>query len=135
MNLQLPADSPERSSSTSTRSIVAVCLWLTVLFFVTSALLIKAVPNFERVFKNFDAELPKLTQWLINVSNWYLGNWYIVALGWLGAMFACGMLCKTNCRREAHLIRNVLAVAVLILLLFAAVALFLPYKALLDKIG
>ena len=133
MNLESPAGVPVARVSTS--SIVSICLWLTALFFITSVLLMSTVPRFEKVFKDFDAELPAPTIQLIHLSNWYLSKWYMVALGWLGTMFACGMLCKTGFPREARLIRNLLAAAVLVLLIFAGVALYLPYAAITVKLN
>lgn len=48
-----------------------------VAFIVTTILLIFVVPQFEKVFEGFGADLPMFTQIVINMSRWLKGNWYI----------------------------------------------------------
>ncbi len=43
-------------------------------------MLIAVVPQFVDVFKSLDAELPALTQMLLNISNFLTNSWYIVLL-------------------------------------------------------
>ncbi len=38
------------------------------------------VPQFIQIFKDFDAELPAMTLWLIAMSNWVQDNWYLIPL-------------------------------------------------------
>ncbi len=42
---------------------------IAVAFIVSSILLLKVVPQFQSLFAGFDAELPPLTQWVINLSH------------------------------------------------------------------
>ena len=44
---------------------------------VTSILLLFVVPQFEDLFKDFGADLPAFTQFVINLSRWMQNNWYI----------------------------------------------------------
>lgn len=40
-------------------------------------LLVKVIPNFVQIFKDFDSELPGITQFVINLSDSIALNWYI----------------------------------------------------------
>lgn len=52
-----------------------------VAIIVSAILLIKVVPQFEEVFKNFGAELPAFTQMVIGISNTLQEWWFIVLIG------------------------------------------------------
>ncbi|MAT81974.1 MAG: pilus assembly protein PilC [Phycisphaerae bacterium] len=41
---------------------------------IVSGIMIFVIPKFEEIFNDFDTELPDLTQWLINASNWMAGK-------------------------------------------------------------
>jgi type IV pilus assembly protein PilC len=60
---------------------------LVVAVIVSAILLIKVVPQFEDVFKNFGAELPAFTQMVIGLSNVLQEWWFIVLIGMIGASF------------------------------------------------
>lgn len=47
-------------------------------FIVTAVLLIFVIPTFEDLFKNFGAELPSLTQFVIELSKTFQKYWYII---------------------------------------------------------
>jgi type IV pilus assembly protein PilC len=51
---------------------------LIIAFIVSAALLIFVVPQFEDLFKNFDAELPALTQIVIRMSEIFQAYWYLI---------------------------------------------------------
>lgn len=48
-----------------------------VALIVTTILLLFVVPQFEKVFEGFGADLPMFTQIVINMSRWLKSNWYI----------------------------------------------------------
>lgn len=50
---------------------------------VTVVLLLKVVPQFEDMFSNFGAELPKFTQLVLDMSSFMQANWHIL----FGALF------------------------------------------------
>ena len=56
---------------------------IVVAFIVTAILLIFVIPQFESMFKGFGAELPALTQMVINLSHFMRDFWYII-FGGLG---------------------------------------------------
>ena len=58
-----------------------------VAIIVSAILLIKVVPQFEEVFKNFGAELPAFTQMVIGISNTLQEWWFIVLIGLIGISF------------------------------------------------
>jgi len=57
--------------------IAVVC----VAVIVTAILLLKVVPQFESVFKNFGAELPAFTQMVVNLSRGLTETWYLFLIG------------------------------------------------------
>ncbi|AMR68299.1 type II secretion system F family protein [Aquipseudomonas alcaligenes] len=54
---------------------------LVVAVIVSAILLIKVVPQFEDVFKNFGAELPAFTQMVIGISQALQEWWFVVLIG------------------------------------------------------
>lgn len=53
---------------------------------VTLVLLIFVIPTFAEMFSDFGSALPLPTQIVINLSNFMLGNWYLLAAG-IGGFF------------------------------------------------
>lgn len=52
---------------------------------VTSVLLIFVIPTFAEMFSGFGSELPMPTQIVINMSNFFVANWYLI-FGGVGAL-------------------------------------------------
>jgi len=59
---------------------------MVVAFVVTAILLIFVIPSFEDMFKNFGAELPALTQMVINLSHFVRDFWFIIFGGLIGGI-------------------------------------------------
>ncbi|CAM3024733.1 pilus assembly protein PilC [Legionella steigerwaltii] len=61
---------------------------MVVALIVTTGLLIFVVPQFESLFKGFGADLPAMTQAVVNMSKFFQSYWYLIfgALG--GGIFA-----------------------------------------------
>ena len=53
---------------------------------VTLVLLLKVVPTFEKMFADMGSALPAPTQFVVNLSYFVQGNWYII-LGILGGIW------------------------------------------------
>lgn len=51
---------------------------MVVAFIVTAILLIFVVPQFESMFKGFGAELPAMTQFVVNLSRFMQAYWWII---------------------------------------------------------
>lgn len=66
------------------RKVKGAMVYPIVVIFVAVGILVfimlKIVPAFEKIFKDFDAELPAMTQLLIDISNWVGRNWFLLPL-------------------------------------------------------
>ena len=51
-----------------------------VSFIVTTILLVKVVPAFDSMFKDFGAELPAFTKFVVMISEWMQEYWFILIL-------------------------------------------------------
>jgi type IV pilus assembly protein PilC len=56
--------------------IVVVLVAVGILAFI----MIKIVPQFKKIFDDFDSELPAMTQTLIDISNFTVNYWYLLPL-------------------------------------------------------
>jgi type IV pilus assembly protein PilC len=75
---------------------------LIVAIIVIVVLLWKVIPVFERMFKEFKSgSLPAPTQFVINLSNGFLNNWYIFFGAAIAVSFAFTTLLKTDKGRDA----------------------------------
>jgi type IV pilus assembly protein PilC len=70
---------------------------MVVAFIVTAILLIFVVPQFESMFKGFGAELPAMTQFVVNLSRFMQDYWWVI-FGSLGG--AVGFIGYTYKRSE-----------------------------------
>jgi type IV pilus assembly protein PilC len=74
---------------------------LVVAFIVTAILMIFVIPQFQSLFEGFGAELPALTQMVINLSIFFQEYWYII----FGSIFAAVygvMESKRRSRKVQH---------------------------------
>lgn len=96
------AEFSEKSQSLK-RKVKGAMVYPVVVIFVAIAILtfimIKIVPAFEKIFKDFDAELPGPTQLLINISNWTVSNWFLIPLIPIGIVLAVRLICKFKAGR------------------------------------
>ena len=69
---------------------------LIVAFVVTTILLVFVVPQFEELFESFGADLPALTQVVINLSKFMQSWWYIIAFGLAAAVYTFIRVKKTS---------------------------------------
>src|ERR1700693_3918179 len=74
----------KKVKSAMTYPVIVIC----IAFAITVFLLVKVVPIFGEIFKDFGANLPAPTQFLIDVSDFMRGEWYFLILGFGGAFFA-----------------------------------------------
>jgi type IV pilus assembly protein PilC len=70
---------------------------MVVAFLVTAILLIFVIPQFESLFKGFGAELPAMTQFVVNLSR-FMRDWWWLIFGSLGG--AVGFIAYTYKRSE-----------------------------------
>jgi Type II secretory pathway, component PulF len=60
---------------------------LTIALGITTFLIVRVVPVFGEIFADFGAKLPAPTQFLIDVSAFVRGEWYILIAGIAGTIF------------------------------------------------
>jgi type IV pilus assembly protein PilC len=63
--------------------VIVVC----IAFAITTFLIVKVVPIFGEIFRDFGAKLPAPTQFLIDISDFVRGEWYLLLLGIGGTIF------------------------------------------------
>jgi type IV pilus assembly protein PilC len=69
---------------------------LSVAFIVSGILLIFVVPQFQKMFSSFGAELPFFTRIVVNLSNFVRGYWWIILAATILLVFGLRHLFKTS---------------------------------------
>jgi type IV pilus assembly protein PilC len=75
--------------------IVVVLVAVGILCFI----MIKIVPAFEKIFKDFDTTLPAMTQLLIAMSNWVGSYWFLIPLFPISIVLTVKLICKFKAGR------------------------------------
>ena len=81
--LEASARLRKKVKSAMTYPVIVICIAM----LITTFLLVKVVPIFGEIFKDFGAKLPAPTQFLIDVSDFIRGEWYFLVLIIGGAIF------------------------------------------------
>ena len=81
--LEASARLRKKVKSAMTYPVIVIC----IAFAITTFLIVKVVPIFGEIFKDFGAKLPAPTQFLIDVSDFVRADWYFLALGIGGVIF------------------------------------------------
>ena len=81
--LEASARLRKKVKSAMTYPVIVIC----IAFAITIFLLVKVVPIFGEIFKDFGAKLPAPTQFLIDVSDFMRSEWYFLILGFGGVFF------------------------------------------------
>ncbi|MDR0326966.1 MAG: type II secretion system F family protein [Planctomycetaceae bacterium] len=73
-----------------------VCMYMSV---VVTFMSLKIVPAFDKIFQDFECDLPPLTTFVIGVSNFCWGYWYLGAIFGSGVVFALiiYLILQTSC--------------------------------------
>jgi len=74
---------------------------LVVAFIVTAILMIFVIPQFESLFTGFGAELPGLTQMVINLSQFFQEWWWLIFGSIIGTVYGI-MEAKKRSRKVQH---------------------------------
>jgi type IV pilus assembly protein PilC len=77
------ADFKEKSQSLKRRISGAMVYPIVVILVAVSILsfiMVFIVPKFEKIFKDFNLDLPELTKMLMATSNWFAKYWYVLPL-------------------------------------------------------
>ncbi len=76
---------------------------IVVAFIITMILMIFVIPQFQTLFDGFGADLPTLTQVVINMSKWFQSSWYIMIGGIVGVVIGIMQLMKRS-KKFAHFV-------------------------------
>jgi type IV pilus assembly protein PilC len=86
--LEASARLRKKVKSAMTYPVIVICIAIAI----TTFLIVRVVPIFGEIFKDFGAKLPAPTQFLIDLSDFVRGNWYFLLLGVGVTVFGLRML-------------------------------------------
>jgi type IV pilus assembly protein PilC len=90
--LEASARLRKKVKSAMTYPVIVLC----IAFAITTFLIVRVVPVFGEIFKDFGAKLPAPTQLLLDLSDFIRGNWYFLALGIGGTIFGVRMFLRSK---------------------------------------
>src|ERR1700704_2071814 len=73
---------------------------ISIAFAITTFLIVRVVPIFGEIFKDFGAKLPAPTQFLIDLSDFVRGEWYFLILGIGGTIFGLRAFLRSQRGRQ-----------------------------------
>ena len=79
--LQRLADFQERAESLKRRvksAMIYPVVVISVAVAILTFIMIRIVPEFEKIFEEFDLELPPMTLALVSISNWTVNYWFLI---------------------------------------------------------
>ena len=89
--MELYFDRSKRTKSKVTSAMIYPCVLIVVMVVVLIVMMTKIIPNFLKTFEDMDAELPKLTQGVMAVCEWFKSWWWVPLLV-LAALIVGGVL-------------------------------------------
>ena len=89
--MELYFERSKRTKSKVTSAMIYPCVLIVVMIVVLIVMMTKIIPNFLKTFEDMDAELPKLTQGVMAVCDWF-ESWWWVPLLVLVALIVGGVL-------------------------------------------
>lgn len=89
--MELYFDRSKRTKSKVTSAMIYPCVLIVVMIVVLIVMMTKIIPNFLKTFEEMDAELPKLTQGVMAVCDWFKVWWWVPLLV-LAALIVGGVL-------------------------------------------
>lgn len=99
------------------------------------AVLVFGAPQFARIFKDFDATLPMITQGALALADWFGDYWFFVAVMWLVGIGNIVARDHTRGRSAARGLSFAWLMGVLLFLGFLVVAFFFPLLGLIQKLS
>jgi type IV pilus assembly protein PilC len=73
---------------------------ISIAFLITTFLIVRVVPIFGEIFKDFGAKLPAPTQFLIDLSDFIRAQWYFMILGIGGTIFGIRAFLRSTRGRQ-----------------------------------
>jgi type IV pilus assembly protein PilC len=90
--LEASARLRKKVKSAMTYPVIVIC----IAFAITTFLIVKVVPIFGEIFKDFGSKLPAPTQFLIDVSDFMRSEWYFLILGIGGTFFGIRFFLRSS---------------------------------------
>jgi type IV pilus assembly protein PilC len=81
---------------------------IVVALVITAVIMIFVIPTFKDLFKSFGADLPAPTQIVMSLSDWFVGNWYILFPALIGGTWALLEFYKRSTKMQNMVDRLVL---------------------------
>ena len=78
--MELYFERSKRTKSKVTSAMIYPCVLIVVMIIVLIVMMTKIIPNFLKTFEDMDAELPKLTQGVMAVCEWFKSWWWVQLL-------------------------------------------------------
>lgn len=78
--MELYFERSKRTKSKVTSAMIYPCVLIVVMIIVLIVMMTKIIPNFLKTFEDMDAELPKLTQGVMAVCEWFESWWWVPLL-------------------------------------------------------
>jgi type IV pilus assembly protein PilC len=85
---------------------------IVVALVVTSVIMIFVIPVFKDLFKSFGADLPGPTLFVMKISDFFTGNWYIIFPGLIGGIWFFFFMWKRSTTMQRFMDRLALRVPV-----------------------
>jgi len=74
-------DKAKKTKAAVSKAMVYPIVLIVVMVIVLIVMMVKIIPGFMTTFAEMNMELPKPTQWVMAVSNWFVDWWWAVAIG------------------------------------------------------
>lgn len=94
--MELYFDRSKRTKSKVTSAMIYPCVLIVVMIVVLIVMMTKIIPNFLKTFEDMDAELPKLTQGVMAVCEWFESWWWVPLLVLLALVVGGVLFHRTN---------------------------------------
>lgn len=91
LQMELYFERSKRTKSKVTSAMIYPCVLIVVMIIVLIVMMTKIIPNFLKTFEDMDAELPKITQGVMAVCEWFKVWWWVPLLV-LAALVVGGVL-------------------------------------------
>lgn len=94
--MELYFDRSKRTKSKVTSAMIYPCVLIVVMIVVLIVMMTKIIPNFLKTFEDMDAELPKLTQGVMAVCEWFKSWWWVPLLVLVALIVGGVLFHRTN---------------------------------------
>ena len=94
--MELYFDRSKRTKSKVTSAMIYPCVLIVVMIIVLIVMMTKIIPNFLKAFEDMDAELPKLTQGVMAVCEWFKSWWWVPLLVLVALIVGGVLFHRTN---------------------------------------